>query len=107
MTMVSREDVSIPPASVLDDSLPGCWPPRISVLDVDGRTLGEADVLGPPFDGSLTLGEVAAPERLLAYYFGKAGRRLMLDLGDRMVSGWLETCWDGDRRSWWVALGEM
>jgi hypothetical protein len=106
MTMVSSDSVSIPPAIVRSDVWPSSWPPRIDVLDVDGGTLGEADVLGFTLDGYLMLGEVAAPERMIAYYFGKAGRRLMLDLGDRVVSGSLETCWNGDSRNWWVELGD-
>ena len=53
----------------------------------------------------MLLSEVAKPEALLDYYFGKSARRLMLDLGDRVLDGWLETRWEGGNRSWWVELG--
>jgi hypothetical protein len=82
------------------------WPVRISLLDEDGRGLVEADVLGRASDGCMLLDEVAEPNVLLAYYFGKARRRLMVDLGDVVVDGWLETRWDGTARSWWVEPGE-
>src|SRR5690348_12684672 len=83
---------------------PACWPASIALLDLDGRPLSEADVAGPFDDGCVALGEVAEPDLLLDYYFGRAGRRLMLDLGDRMIDGWLETRWDGGGRTWWVEL---
>jgi hypothetical protein len=85
---------------------PVCWPERIALLDHDGRTLSEAVVLEQSANGSVLLGEVGRPKALLDYYFGKSGRRLMVDLGDRVVDGWLETRWDGTTRSWWIEPGE-
>jgi hypothetical protein len=85
---------------------PQPWPPRVALLDCDGRLLSEADVPHQDDEGSVRLAEVAKPDALLGYYFGKSGRRLMVDLGDLVVDGWLETRWDGDRRSWWIEPGE-
>ena len=78
------------------------WPARIVLLDHDGRMLSEADILEQDADGSVSLGEVARPNALLDYYFGKSARRLMVDLGDLVVDGWLETRWVDGKRSWWV-----
>ena len=81
---------------------PSFWPARIALLDHDGRMLSEADVVEQTADGSVSLGEVARPNALLDYYFGKSARRLMVDLGDLVVDGWLETSWVDGTRVWWV-----
>lgn len=82
------------------------WPVQARLLDEDGQLLGEVELVSPAGTGGLLLGEVAAPAILLGYYFGKAGRRLMLDLGDRVIDGWLETRWQDGKRTWWVEVGE-
>ena len=82
------------------------WPARIALLDYDGRMLSEANVLEQTADGSVSLGEVARPNALLDYYFGKSARRLMVDLGDLVIDGWLETRWADGKRIWWVEPSE-
>jgi len=82
------------------------WPARIRLLDHDGRLLSEAGVRSGTGQERVLLGDVVKPDALLDFYFGKSGRRLMVDLGDRLVDGWLETRWDGSTRSWWVEPGE-
>ena len=101
MVMVSAARDSAPAVS----TVPTSWPAQVMLFDEDGAPLGDADVVGTPRHGRVMLGEVSAPERLIAYYFGKARRSIMIDLTDRVVEGRLEPRWDGGGRDWWVELG--
>lgn len=82
------------------------WPRTAAILDVDGRLLTEVDVVAPPRDGRIMLGDVDEPAELLDYVFGRGERRAMLSLGDPPVDGWLGTSWEDSRRSWWIELDE-
>ena len=83
---------------------PEQWPARITIHDLDGQVLSEAEILPDGTDDRLLLTEVTAPDRLLSYYFGKSCRQLLLNLGDRALEGWLGTRWDANGRIWWVEL---
>jgi hypothetical protein len=80
------------------------WPRPASILDADGASLSEVEVLGPPHDGRLLFGEVHEPAALLDYYFGHGGRQTMLRFDCDTVEGWLETRWEGSQRQWWLEL---
>jgi len=82
------------------------WPRTVALLDADGAFLSDVDVPGPPWGGRLLLGDADEPAALLDYYFGHGGRQAMLSLDGAPMTGWLETCWGGSRRSWWIELDE-
>ena len=82
------------------------WPRTVALLDSDGAFLTDVDVPGPACGGRLLLGDVNEPSALLDYYFGHGGRQVMLSLDDAPIAGWLETCWGGSGRSWWLDLTE-
>ena len=82
------------------------WPPSALLLDADGAALSDVGLLGPPRDDRVGLVEVEEPDALLGYYFGHGGRRVMLQLFERVVEGRLATRWAGIERDWWVELGE-
>jgi hypothetical protein len=86
------------------------WPTVVAILDSDGKHLTDVDVPGPPRGGRLLLGDVEEPAALLDYCFGYSDRQVMLVLRDVLIDGWLETRWEGGRRSWWlepVAQGDV
>ncbi len=76
----------------------------VAILDSDGVHLTDVDVPGPPRGGRLVFGDVEEPAALLDYRFGHSDRQVMLFLHDVRIDGWLETRWDGGRRSWWLEL---
>ena len=82
------------------------WPHTVAILDADGAYLTEADVSGPPRGGRLWFGDVDEPAALLDYCFGHGSRQVMLSLDGTPATGWLETRWEGHRRSWWLDLDD-
>ena len=82
------------------------WPSSATLLDADGATLTDVGLLGPPRDNRVDLVDVVAPDALLGYYFGHGGRRVMLQLIERVLDGTLGTRWAGIDRDWWVELGD-
>jgi hypothetical protein len=75
------------------------WPTAVAILDSDGVHLTDVDVPGPPRSGRLLFGDIDEPAALLDYCFGHSDRQVMLFLHDVLVDGWLETRWEGGRRS--------
>lgn len=82
------------------------WPQTVTVRDVDGAYLSDALVSAVQQGGRLVLDDVVEPSALLDYYFGQGGRQIMLSLDGAPAEGWLETRWEGCRRSWWLELDE-
>ena len=76
------------------------------LLDPDGAAQPDVGLLGPPRDGRLDLVDVEAPDAQLDYFFGHGGRRVIVQLDERIVDGTLATRWAGLERDWWVELGE-
>ena len=97
MAPIALREIAPPPLS---------WPSSAVVLDADGVVLTDASLLGPPRDERVDLVDVEAPDVLLDYYFGHGGRRVMLQVVERVVAGTLATRWAGLNRDWWVELGD-
>lgn len=85
---------------------PPAWPSSAVLLDSDGATLSDVSLLGPPRDRRVALADVEAPDALLDYYFGRSGRRVLLQLIGRLVEGTLATRWAGLDREWWIELDD-
>lgn len=82
------------------------WPCAADILDADGVPLSGVELLGPIQNRRLLLQDVEKPCALLAYCFGRGERQILVSFEDGVVEGWLATRWEGDRRSWWLELGE-
>jgi hypothetical protein len=78
----------------------------VTVRDVDGAYLSDALVSGTQQGSRLVLDDVVESSALLDYYFGHGGRQVMLSVDGAPADGWLETSWEGCRRSWWLELDE-
>lgn len=77
----------------------------VRVLDTDGTPLtwAVAGVTGE--DGAVILDEVDEPGVLIAYYFGRGERLVLVELPEmpeQTVEGTLETWWCGSARTWQV-----
>lgn len=77
----------------------------VKVLDTDGTPLTWAVTGATGDDGAVLLEEVDEPSVLIAYYFGR-GERLVLvempEVPELTVEGTLETWWRGGARTWQV-----
>jgi hypothetical protein len=73
--------------------------------DAKGAPLCHVDVLVSPDHRTIDIADVAAPDVLLDFYFGRAGRRVTLRLIDGQVEGRIETRWETTGRRWWLELG--
>jgi hypothetical protein len=74
------------------------------IRDADGRLLVSVELTEPLEGDQLLLGEVDDGSLLMAYYFGRGGRDVMLNLANRPIHARLETCWQRNRRNWWLDL---
>ena len=77
----------------------------VRVLDTDGTPLTWAVTGSTSDDGAVTLDEVDEPGVLIAYYFGRGERLVLVELPavpEATVEGTLETWWRGGERTWQV-----
>ncbi len=77
----------------------------VRVLDTDGTPLTWAVAGTTRDDGAVILDEVDEPGVLIAYYFGRGERLVLVELPDvpeQTVEGTLETWWRGGARTWQV-----
>jgi len=77
----------------------------VRVLDTDGTPLTWAVTGTTADDGAVVLDEVDAPGVLIAYYFGRGERLVLVELPEapeQTVEGTLETWWRGGERTWQV-----
>ncbi len=76
------------------------------VLDEQGSFLATA-VMRPADGGrALLLSRVVGKGRLLGYYFGRGGRKVLIETGDFRLRGRLRTRWLENERLWIVDLDE-
>lgn len=79
-------------------------PVETAVLDADGMTLCRTVAASASEAGIVDLSNLEEPDRLLDYYFGLGGRKVLLPLHGAVVEGWLETRWGPGGRQWWLEL---
>lgn len=78
--------------------------PVMGVRDADGRLLVSVEMAEPLEGNEVQLGEVDDQSLLMAYYFGRGGREVLLTLASSAIHARLDTRWAGDHRAWWLDL---
>lgn len=74
-----------------------------TILDKDGHEIADA-TLEIPVNGSTARLRVPRANGLLNYYFGRGGRKVLVDTPDGRVEGHLNTHWERFGRVWEIVL---
>ncbi len=94
-------NVAGPPAAGSDGRHSALGP--ATVVDADDRVLAAVLVERDDAAGALRfVSVVTGRSSLFAYYFGRAGRRVDLRMGEVRTTGSLRTRWTPEGRVWWV-----
>lgn len=74
----------------------------VTLYGPDDAALTDASIRFQDDSGAMVLADVARPDALLQYYFGRGGSEIRVDLDGRPLRGRLATRWLGSGRAWFI-----